>query len=813
MNFSFFKAFIRNQKKHKVVSTINLVGLTIGLLSTLLIFEYVFFERSFDSYHEKGDRVVRVAYDRYQNGELQWKTATSFYPIGPWLKENYPEVEDYAILLQKYNIVVSSENASGDKVVFNEAKTYYATNSLFNLFTIPLIQGGQDCLTAPNTVIISESAAERYFGDMNPMGKMLTVSNTENYTVTGVFKDIPPNSHMQTDFLFSFQTVFDQRPGIVNWGNDGYHNYLLLAPGVDPEEFANRAMPEMIAQNYQDGIEPRGIHDEYYFQPIRSIHLHSNIETELEAPGNASIIDILFGFAIFLLAIALINYINLTTALSLDRAREIGIRKINGALKIRLIGQFFIEAVLFYLVSLFITLLIFFLINPYFLSAASIQGFNLLTVPGFLPISLLIFLASILLSGIYPALVVSSYRPALVLKGKLKNTAQGLMLRKGLLVVQFVISIALLTGTFVTFRQASYLMEKDMGVDYHSAMAIKIPRAASFEQIELRQNQFLLFKNSVAEMPEVEDFTFTSAIPGEEIVGYTSGRRSGFDGTDGKAYYFIGVDDRYLDFFNVKMLAGRKFNPGEANVDRNIIMNKLAIERFGYPNPEDAVGKLLVNGPNEEAKSTVIGVCDDFYYNSIKVEPMPTIIAINSSFPYLCIRLDNNQADAYASIIPKLEAEYNEVYPGEPFETVSLDDKMSLDLKPDKTFASVFSVFSILPIFVAVIGIMGLTLVNITQNLKELGVRKTFGAEIKEMSGLLSKQLLVQFILSIVIAIPLSYYGYENWFLASYIHRIGLNWWFFCVPVVILIAVITFVIITLARKVTKMNLLEVLQYE
>ncbi len=814
MTLNILKAFIRSQKRHKVVSAINLIGLTIGLLSTLLILEYVFFERSFDSYHEKADQVVRVAYDRYQDGKLQWKTAGSFYPIGGLLKENYPEAEDYAVLVRKYNIAVSRENVSGDKVIFNEAKAYYATNSLFDLFTIPLIQGGSYCLTAPNTVVISESAAERYFGKDDPMGKILTVNNTETYTVTGVFEDIPPNSHLKSDFLFSFENIIDERPGIMNWFNDLYHTYLLLAPGVDPEEFCNRAMPQLIAQNYQSIIEPANIRDEYYFQPIRDIHLHSNIEAETEPPGNANIVNILFGFAIFLLVIALINYINLTTALSLERAREIGIRKINGAQKIRLVGQFFTEAVFFYIISLFITLVLFFLVNPHFTSAASIQGFNLLSVPGFVPASLLIFLASILLSGIYPALVISSYKPVLVLKGRLKHTAQGLMLRKGLLVVQFVISIALLTGTFITFRQASYLMKKDMGIDYHSAFVIKAPPISSMAERETRADKLLLFRNSLREMTEVEDFAFTTAIPGDEIANFFLGKRQGFNDTDIKAYYSILFDDRYLDFFSVKMLAGRKFRAGETAAQQNIIMNKLAADRFGYPNPEDAVGKLLTMGPNEEVKLTVIGVCDDFYYRSIKMEPMPTVLLLNDfATTNLCIRLNTNQANAYATALPKLKAEYGAIFPDQPFETISLDNKMYLDLKPDKTFASVFTIFSILAIFIAVIGIIGLTSVNITQNLKELGVRKTFGAEISDMSGLLSKQLLVQFILSIVIAVPLSYFGYKNWFLASYIHRIDLNWWFFSIPVVILITVITFVLVTLARKVIKMNLLEVLQYE
>lgn len=811
MNLNFLKIFFRNQRKHKVISIINLAGLTIGILSSLFILEYVFYERSFDSYHEKGPRVCRVAYDHYQDGKRLWQTANSFYPIGRWLKENYSEVEDWAVLVRKYNISISYENVVGDKVFYSEAKTYYASNSLFNLFTIPLIEGGTTCIEKPNTVAISERAAARYFGKEDPLGKVLVVNNSERYTVTAVYKNIPANSHLKSDFLFSLTTYTDPRPRLNNeWHNDLFHSYLLLAPGVDPTEFCNRAMPELIAKNYQNIIESMNFRDEYYFQPIPDIHLTSNIEYETEPPGNAKIMNILFGFAIFLLVIAWINYINLTTARSMERAREIGIKKINGARKISLAGQFLSEALLFNLGSLALTLVLFFLINPVFKSVTNIQDFNLFSEPGFIRIGLLVFITGIAVSSIYPALILSSYQPVLVLKGKFKNTVQGLMFRKSLVTVQFVISIALLIGTLVTFKQASYLMKKEMGVDYNSTMVIRAPRTS--DDLETRINKLMLFKNRAMQLAEIEGFTFTSDIPGEEITNFMGGYRKGFDPGDRQAYYQIAVDDQFMDFFKVKLLAGRKFHQNETFEQNTIIMNRLAASRFGYSNPEDAVGKILVKGKDQEFM--VVGVVDDFYYRSIKLEPMPTIITLNDSRKvYMALRLRNLQDGSYASLVSKLKGDYETIYPGQPFDYFSLDDKMMLDLKPDKTFASVFSLFSALAIFVAVIGIVGLILITINQNMKELGIRKALGAELGDMSGLLSKQLLTQFLVAILTAIPLSYYGYKNWFLAAYLHRIDLNWWFFALPVIVFSSVIAIVVVTLANRVFRMNLREVLQYE
>ncbi len=810
MNLNFLKIFIRNQRKQKVISAINMAGLTIGILSSLFILEYVFFERSFDSYHEKGSRICRIVYDRYQNEKIQWKTANSFFPSGKWLKENYSEVEDWAVISRKYNITVTAENSVGDKVFFNEEKTYYATSSLFHLFTIPLVQGSQSCLDHPNTVAISERMAKRYFGNDSPLGKVLMVDSSEKYTVTAVYRNIPANSHLKTDFLFSLSTFTSSRQWLfTNWGYDYFHTYILLAPGVNHFEFCKRAMPDMVAKNYLADLEATQSRDEFFLQPLPDIHLHSNIEYETEPPGNPKIMNILFGFAIFLLVVAWINYINLMTAQSMERAREIGIKKINGAKKISLIRQFLVEAFLFNAGCLGVTLALFFLINPIFRSITNIHDFNLFAYKGFIWAGLLIFFTGIIASSIYPALILSSYNPVAVLKGKFKNTAQGLLFRKGLITVQFIISIVLLIGTLVTFQQASFLMKKEMGVNYNSSLVIRAPRTADNQ--ETQAHKLFLFKNRALELPEVTDFTFTSDIPGQEINNWFSGRRKGFDRNDNKAYFHIAADDQFMDFYNIKVLAGRKFHKNELASQQTILMNKLAMERFGYSNPEEAINKVMVRNNREWL---IVGVVDDFHYKSIKTEPVPTIISLSDGQKtFLTLKLNDMQPGSFASLVPKLRTLYEDIFPDQPFDYFSLDNKMMMDLKPDKTFASVFTLFSLLAIFIAVIGIIGLILITINQNLKELGIRKALGAEVGNVAELLSKQLMLQFIVAFVLAIPLSYYGYKHWFLSTYIYHIDMNIWFFAAPVLVLSVIIFSVILILAAKVFRMNLREILQYE
>jgi putative ABC transport system permease protein len=423
---------------------------------------------------------------------------------------------------------------------------------------------------------------------------------------------------------------------------------------------------------------------------------------------------------------------------------------------------------------------------------------------------LLIFLSGIVLSSIYPALVLSSYQPVTVLKGKFKNSVQGLLFRKGLITIQFIISIVLLIGTLVTFRQASYLMEKDMGVDYTSSLVVKAPKIA--DDAETRMNKLLLFKTRVMEIPEVKDFTFSSDIPGQEINNFFSGRRKGFDQSDNKAYFAITTDHRFLGYYKIKLLAGRNFYKEETYAQRTVLMNKLAIERFGYPDPGEAADKIIVNGTDREWQ--VVGVVDDFYFKSIKTAPVPIVITLNDGpKTYLTMKISSLQPGTLASLISRLRSQYASVFPNQPFEYFSLDEKMVLDLKPDKTFGAVFTLFSVLAILIAVIGIIGLILITINQNMKEMGIRKALGAEVSDVSGLLSRQMLVQFIVAVCTSVPLSWYGYNYWFLQTYIHHIELNFWFFLIPVAVMSVIIFSVIYLLSVNLFRMKLAEVLQYE
>ena len=810
MSFNSLKIFFRNIKRNKIVSLINITGLVLGITSTVLILEYVFYERSYDSFHKKADNIYRVVYNRYRGETLLWKTANSFYPTGKFMKTNFQEVTNYFNLIRNYNIEVSRTDEKGTKTSFFEEKTYYVSTSVFNILTLPLIKGSDSCLSAPNTVVLSEKAVKKYFGSEDPIGKIIKVNNRDIYTITGVFKDIPANSHIRTDLLFSFTTIIDRSPQLMNnWYYDYNYTYLQLARGTDFKCFEKKAFTTMIKNNYQDILKPNNERDEYYLQPVRSIHLHSAIEYEAEPPGNGRGVSILFGFSIFFLIIAWINYINLVTARSVERAKEIGIKKINGTPDKLLIFQFISEAFIFNLICLLISIVLILLLNPLFKQLTGIEILNLVFDLKFWLIALLVFISGVLISSIYPAFVLTSFQPLKVIKGKYTNSRDGLLFRKMLVTFQLFVSISLLIGTGIIYKQVNYLMQKDIGYKYNSTIILKAPRTN--EDQTVYQNKILLFRESLERNPEVKGFTFISDAPCQEINNWFACYRKGFDSSTENAYFRTDIDYEFIRFFGIRLLAGRDFTIEDKQDQTKLIINMKALNRLGYKTPEDAVGQFVKDGPDREYQ--IIGVVDDFNYYSTKVEAVPTIFTQrDDSKLYAAIKYNGDRL-TIQPLINKIKPEYNRIFPGSAFEYLLLEDSMENVIKPDRTFALVFGVFSILAIIIGIIGILGLTIITINQNVKQLGIRKVLGADLLSLFGILSKRLIWEFVIAVVIAVPLSVYVYEKWVLNSYFYHIHLNWTYFVYPVIILVLVLFIVTISMAFWIFRINPVEALRYE
>lgn len=788
-----------------------MVGLVLGMLSTLLILEYVLYERSYDHFRKNTDNLYRVVYDRYGKEGLMWKTTNFYVPAGPYLKQTFPEVEEYANLFRKYNITINQTDHAGNPMNYVEDKCYYATSSMFDVLTVPLIAGDRQGLDKPNTVVISERAKKKYFGNADPIGQIMTVNHKEKYTVTGVFRTIPANSHLRSDLFFSMETLYQRRPGMLNdWVGDGALLYLILKPGTDYKAFEAKAFPRMISENYADYLERSHQRDVIYLQPVRDIHLESFIEYELEPPGNGKAVAILFGFSIFFLLIAWINYANLSSARAVERAKEIGIKKVNGSSRGMLMKQFIAEAFSFNLICYLLTFGLFLIVDPYFRMLTGIDAGVVVFGSHFWLIFSLSVFAGAALSSVYPALVLVAYRPVLVLKGRFATSNRGFFFRKGLVTFQFVISILLLSGTIIGYKQVRFLMQKDMGVDCHSKMVIKTPRAyGDRDQFNQRVEAF---RDKLLQIPGVDQYTYCSDIPGDEVQGFWGGYKKGSKADELLWYFAVQTDPYFLDVFKPKLLAGRFFREDDKPEMNYIILNETGVKRLGYQDPQAAINQRAINHAQKEC--TIIGVFEDFHFRSIKVDAVATCYTNNNwRKSYLILDTSNFGNVSVNQLVDKSQTIFQEFFPGDPFDYSFLDDHLAADLATDRTFVAVFSIFSILAIVISLIGIIGLLLITVGQNIRDFGMRKVLGAEVVNISMLLTRQFSWQFVLATSIALPVAFWGFNKWIRESYSYHIDLKIIYLIVPVLVILLVFLIVMFLIANRTYRTNTIEVLNME
>jgi putative ABC transport system permease protein len=800
--------FIRTLFKNRVISSINLSGLVLGIFSTLLIVEYVFFERSFEGYNPVSTDVYRIAYNRYNNDGILYETANYFSPSGPYLKQTFPEVLNYVTMRRLFDITISYNKGNGNILSFNETKTYYTTPSVFDVFAIKLLTGNKDKLNEPYTVALSERSAKKMFGNENPIGKVISVNNKESYTVIGVYKNIPSNTHFKTDFIFSYQTrVVTQKGPIPNWRHDLYYNYIQLKPGTDYHKFAQVALHRMVQENYSKQLKDYGWRDEVFLQPVKDIHLQSKLEYETEPGGNSTIISLLFGFALFFLLVAWINYINLVTSQSLDRAKEVGIKKANGCTRKSLVFQFMGESLLFNLLAFVVALVLFLIVNPYFRHWAGIydiQASLYFKLAGF---TFIVFIIGVILSGFYPAFVLSSFNPSHVLKGKFSGSAGNIKFRKVLVSVQFIVSLVFLSGTLISIKQVDYLFSMDTGLNYHSKIAILLPRVITSQEEYL--NNSAIFRNKLIQTPGIKKLTLTSDIPGQDMSIFFNCYRKGLAATNVEDFYRTDIDTSFQKFFKAKLLYGRFFRTSDNEELNNLILNVSATKRLGYAKPSDAVNQIVI-GKNKEWN--IIGVLADFNFMTLKTVPVPTIFSMTAKGKrYVCLEFGNPEKSDL--LLKKVQNLYSQVYPGAPFEFHYIDDVVGSELKTDKTVASEFSLFAILAIIISVIGMLGLIIITVNRNIKEMGVRKVLGATRGNIALLLTRLFIWELIISVIIAVPFSIIGFQRWFLNKYVYAIELNGWYFIIPILVLCTLLTVIILFMSNRVWKLNPTEALRYE
>lgn len=795
MLLNYFKISFRNLLKKKAYSFINIAGLAVGIACCITILLYVQFEFSYDTFHEHSDRIYRVQRSHSGSGGPREYRAPVNYALAPILKENFPQAEQ-VVRLAKMEEKVTVENA-----VFMEPRFFYADPSVFEVFSIKTLIGNPEtALSQPMSMVLTKRTAQKYFGTQNPVGEFITVDDEKVFTVTGVVEELPDNSHFHFDFLASLESTRNWLPDVMyeQWGNLWNYTYLLMEEGAEVEEFQRQLNPT-IAKFSPPALEQ--FEAKFYLLPMEDIHLYSQTPSEIEAGGNALFVYVFMAVAVLVLAIACFNFINLTTARSSWRAREVGMRKVLGAHRGNLIRQFIGESLLVAFFGLLLAILLVELALPYlneFLDKNLIL--NLFEEPSIMVSMFLILLTVGLLAGSYPAFVLSSFSTSKVLKGRISpgDQAGGDTLRNGLVIFQFTISTVLIVGTIVVYSQLQFIKNRNLGFDKEQIAIIKINQSSKInQQLDLVKQRFERHSNVLGVSASSD--AIPTALNSWRV--YVSGRPA----DSYELLNVLAVDDEFFEVLDIPFVSGRSFSI-ERGTDQAeaVILNEKAVEHFRFSNP---LNESLVF--YEQAYS-IIGVAKNFHYNSLHddIEPV-AFVFYPDWFDNLYVKVAPEDISA---TISSLEQDWNAAFPSWPFEFHFLDDAFNQQYRAEEKLGQLIGVFSVLAIFVACLGLFGLASFTTEQRFKEIGIRKVLGASISSILGLLSIRYLYLMLISFAVAVPVSYFAMNSW-LQGFSYKVAISPTVFLVAVLIIATIALLTVSYQAIKAARMNPIDSLRSE
>ncbi len=812
---------LRSLKKNKFFSILNILGLAIGLAVFLLIAQYVTFERSFESFVPDADNIYRVTLTNYTSNELIFSSAENYPGAGLALKSDLPEVKDCARLYNmgyKNNVIITYEEGKPQPIAFKHRRFLYADSSFLPMMNYPMVAGDiKTALADPFTCVITERYAKMYFGNEDPIGKMLHLQdddfNNELVKVTGVLKDVPENTHLKFDILFSYETLFTRFEQArsrydQSWSRKDMYTFVKLTAGTDPKS-AEAKFPAIV-NKYKPDLKDRNQREVLALQPLKSIHLTSNLSEEPETNGDRRIVLFLGIIGIFVLVIAWINYINLSTAKAMERAKEVGVRKVMGAFKFQLVRQFLVESGLINLFSILIAFIIVLISLPYFnsLSGLSLTAAYLIQ-PWFLGLLGLIWITGTVLSGFYPALVLSSFKPVVVLKGKLKNSISGILLRKGLVVFQFMTSVALIAGTLIVYRQLDFMMNRNIGMNIDQVMVVERPGIAPRDRTAFN-SAVDVFRNELRKSPGVQAMSASMTIPGKQRELKESVKKYGVPDDQTVTLRFNSMDYTFMDVFKMKLVAGRNFAEEFTNdQDTSVIISESAAKLLGYQKPEDAVGQTITI-PAFEWSPIIVGVVNDYHQVSLKKTLDPMIFYCTAySGEYYSLRI--NTAELPQTIDHAREA-WAKAFPGNPFEYFFLDDYFNKQYENERKFGKLFTVFAALAIAVGCLGLFGLSAYTATQRTKEIGIRKVLGSSESGIFTLLSKEYLKLVGLSIILASPVVWFLMRDW-VNSFPYHTTISPWIFLLSGILVLVISLVTVSYQTVKAARANPINSLRYE
>ena len=801
----------RNLLKHKSYSFINIFGLTLGVAAALFILQYVQHEQGYDRFHSKADRIYRLPISFYHQGELDYNDAMNYAPTGPALKNDVPEVEEFVRITPEYDRVVMRRGNQ----YFEEEKIYYADSTLLEVFDFELLEGDKKtCLTKPHTILLTKSVAERYFGPQgswreSPIGKTVQINNREDLIVTGILADVPENSHIKFNALLSFSTflAYGNDPS-QHWGWNDFYTYILLKEGTDVQTFTDK-MPEFLKTHSTNN--EAGIYDRFIVQPLTDIHLKSNMSYEPEVNGDYQTVYFLSLMALAILFIAWVNYINLATARAEERAKEVGVRKVIGAGKKSLVFQFLTESFIINSLAILLAIVLVQLCQPFI---PNLIGKTLLSL--FSQINLIAWLLPILLiagtvlSGLYPSFFLSAFSPAKILKGGTHKQSRGVWLRKSLVVFQYAVSVMLIAGTFIVYKQLNFMQQKDLGFTVDQKLVVNAP--STIKGDSLFNMQYNSFKNELLQFPEIESVASSESVPGRNYfldVNVHGGiHLVGADEKEAADYNVFKIDEDFVPNYKMKIIAGRNFSKEMRTDEEAVLINQTAMRRLGIQNPEEAIGKKIQYW---DKQNKIVGVVNDYHHKSVRHQFDPMILRDSKSeIKYFSINF--SAGNNMEHLIGNIQKTWDRVYPNTPFNHFFLDDQFNQQYAADQQLGKLVGLFSILTILIACLGLFGLASYTVAVRTKEIGIRKVLGAPVGNIVFMLTKGYFQLLFLAIIIGVPLTFYVFSKW-LDNFAFSISLEYWLFVLPCILVVLIALSAVGTQSLRAAMGNPVEALRQE
>lgn len=757
-----FRALLRN----KTFALLNIIGLSVGIAGGILILQYVQHELAFDQFHEHAERLVRVDHRFIKDGKTDFESARTFPRVGPAMHEDFAEVENYCRIIPEYRGGLLRYN----DLAFHQDNIWFADTSFVSMFSFPWIAGDRkSALRDINTAVLEESVARKYFGGENPIGKRMTIGSMNglrDIEVRGVFRN-PSNSHLQLAVVISYQTIISQWGQRAHdyWGWYDFHTYLLLKPGVDESSIESK-LAAFVDRHGGERMGSKRV--ELSLRPITDIHLESNLMMEADTNGSSRTVYFMLILGLAILGIAWINYVNMATAHAMERAKEVGVRKVSGSSRWQLAVQFMMEAGIVNAISIIIGIGLIIAFTPMFnqLTGKSFDS-SLLLQAGFFTQLLTLFVVGSIVTGIYPAFVLSSFRPISVLKGRVQNMVGGNLLRKGLVVGQFMASVILIAGTIIVSGQLRHLQSVDLGIDINNTLVVKAPEVINDN---VAYNQSLnLYRDEMLSSHQVSSATVSSEIPGRQVSWYGGAKRVGIDQEAASAIlYMTTMDPNYFSLFDIDVIAGKTYEPGRTLDTVNAVINTRALEALGFANAEEAVqGKIVLRGDT----MNIIGVVEDYHHESPKDDYRPSVYLLSEEErQFFAFKVDGNPHE----IVERSQLKFANMFPGEPFNYFFLNDMYSAQYESENKFLTMFMIFAGLAILIASLGLFGLSAYTISKRTKEVGIRKVLGSTGWQVFGIFLKEFSILVIVGNLVAIPITWYVMNQW-LSSFAERIAIG--------------------------------------